>query len=242
MKEYVLETYGLSKKGGNKYRIKDVNMAVPRGCVYGFLGPNGAGKTTTMKLMLGLIRPDGGTLEVLGNQMTVKNRFEINQKTGSLIESPAFYGHLTGQENLEIIARYKGLNENDIKKVLETVHLYERKDDKVKNYSLGMKQRLGIAMALMGKPELIILDEPTNGLDPAGINEIRNLIKDIPGLYGATVIISSHLLAEIEQIADHVGIINKGQMIYEGPLSLLEKNNASLEEVFLEMTKGAEQI
>ena len=239
MKEYVVETFDLCKKGGKKYRIKNVNMSVPRGSIYGFLGPNGAGKTTTMKLMLGLIRPDGGSIEVLGKKMSPKSRFSINKHTGSLIESPGFYGHLSAQENLEIIAKYKNLGKKDIKEVLETVHLYDRKDDKVKNYSLGMKQRLGIAMALMGRPELIILDEPTNGLDPAGINEIRNLIKSIPRIYGSTVIISSHLLSEVEQMADYVGIINKGSLIFEGPLSKLEKNDASLEEVFLEMTKGA---
>ena len=192
-----------------------------------------------MKLLLGLIQPDGGNIEVLGQKMSPKSRFDINMRTGSLIESPGFYGHLTGQENLEIIARYKKLGADDIKETLNTVSLFDRKDDKVKNYSLGMKQRLGIAMALMGKPELIILDEPTNGLDPAGINEIRNLIMSIPEKYGSTVIISSHLLSEVEQIADYVGIINKGKMIYQGLLSELEIGDASLEEVFLEMTKGA---
>ncbi len=239
MKEYVVETYDLCKKIGSKYRIKDVNLSVPKGSIYGFLGPNGAGKTTTMKLMLGLIQPDGGSIEILRKKMNPESRFSINRHTGSLIESPGFYGHLSAQENLEIIARYKNLGKEAIKEVLEIVHLYDRKDDKVKNYSLGMKQRLGIAMALMGKPELIILDEPTNGLDPAGINEIRNLIRSIPKIYGSTVIISSHLLSEVEQMADYVGIINKGQMIYEGTLTSLEKNAASLEEVFLEMTKGA---
>lgn len=239
MKKYIIETYDLCKKGGRKYRVKNVNLAVPKGCIYGFLGPNGAGKTTTMKLLLGLIQPDGGAVEILGQKMSPKNRFDINMRTGSLIESPGFYGHLTGQENLEIIARYKNLGTSDIKEALDTVQLYDRKDDKVKNYSLGMKQRLGIAMALMGKPELIILDEPTNGLDPAGINEIRNLVKSIPEKYDSTVIISSHLLSEVEQIADYVGIINKGQMIYQGLLSELEIGDASLEEVFLEMTKGA---
>ena len=194
MKKYIIETYDLCKKGGRRFRVKDVNLAVPKGCIYGFLGPNGAGKTTTMKLLLGLIQPDGGNIEVLGQKMS---------------------------------------------EALNTVSLFDRKDDKVKNYSLGMKQRLGIAMALMGKPELIILDEPTNGLDPAGINEIRNLIMSIPEKYGSTVIISSHLLSEVEQIADYVGIINKGKMIYQGLLSELEIGDASLEEVFLEMTKGA---
>ena len=239
MKKYIIETYDLCKKGGRRFRVKDVNLAIPKGCIYGFLGPNGAGKTTTMKLLLGLIQPDGGNIEVLGQKMSPKSRFDINMRTGSLIESPGFYGHLTGQENLEIIARYKKLSADDIKEALNTVSLFDRKDDKVKNYSLGMKQRLGIAMALMGKPELIILDEPTNGLDPAGINEIRNLIMSIPEKYGSTVIISSHLLSEVEQIADYVGIINKGKMIYQGLLSELEIGDASLEEVFLEMTKGA---
>lgn len=239
MKKYIIKTYDLCKKSGNKFRVKDVNLAVPQGCIYGFLGPNGAGKTTTMKLLLGLIQPDGGTVEILGQKMSPRNRFDINMRTGSLIESPGFYGHLTGQENLEIIARYKNLGTADIKEALYTVSLYDRKDDKVKNYSLGMKQRLGIAMALMGNPELIILDEPTNGLDPAGINEIRNLVKSIPEKCGSTVIISSHLLSEVEQIADYVGIINKGKMIYQGLLSELEIGDASLEEVFLEMTKGA---
>ncbi|MBR6404449.1 MAG: ABC transporter ATP-binding protein [Eubacterium sp.] len=239
MEEYVVETYDLCKKSGSKYRVKDLNLCVPRGVTYGFLGPNGAGKTTTMKLLLGLIHPDGGSIEVLGKPMNARNRFEINSRIGSLIENPGFYGHLTAQENLEIIAKYKNLGVKDIKEVLDIVHLLDRKDDKVKKYSLGMKQRLGIAMALIGKPELIILDEPSNGLDPAGINEIRNLIKSIPKIYGATVIISSHLLSEVEQMADYVGIIDKGQLIYQGPQSELEIGDASLEDVFLEMTKGA---
>ena len=234
----VIETHNLSKKSGNRYRVKDVNLAVPQRCIYGFLGPNGAGKTTTMKLLLGLIQPDNGTIKILGQKMSPKSRFAINTKTGSIIESPGFYGHLTGQENLEIIARYKKLRADDIKEALNTVHLYDRKDDKVKKYSLGMKQRLGIAMAMIGNPELIILDEPTNGLDPAGIKEIRNLIKSIPERSGSTVVISSHLLSEIEQIADYVGIINKGQMIYQGRLSEIETSDTSLEEVFLEMTDG----
>ena len=235
----MIKIENLTKKYGDKKAVDDLSLHIEKGEIYGFIGHNGAGKTTTMKLLLGLIQPDGGAVEILGQKMSPKSRFDINMRTGSLIESPGFYGHLTGQENLEIIARYKNLGTSDIKEALDTVHLYDRKDDKVKNYSLGMKQRLGIAMALMGKPELIILDEPTNGLDPAGINEIRNLVKSIPEKYDSTVIISSHLLSEVEQIADYVGIINKGQMIYQGLLSELEIGDASLEEVFLEMTKGA---
>lgn len=238
MNNYCLETKGLCKKSGNKYRVRNLNMKVPNGIVYGFLGPNGAGKTTTMKLLLGLIHPDAGRIFIQGTQLTQKNRTELINLTGSLIESPGFYGHLTGQENLEIIAKYKNLSSHDIEEALRTVQLYEPKNDKVKTYSLGMKQRLGIAMALMGKPSIIILDEPTNGLDPAGINEIRELIKTLPERMGTSIIISSHLLSEIEQMADYVGIINKGELIYQGLLSELETKGSTLEEIFLGMTGG----
>ncbi len=238
MSKYIIETSNLCKKSGNKYRVKNLDMKIPKGIVYGFLGANGAGKTTTMKLMLGLIHPDSGDIYINNNKITQKNRYISNISIGSLIESPGFYGHLTGSENLEIIAKYKKLAATDIENALKTVHLYERKDEKVNTYSLGMKQRLGIAMALMGEPKIIILDEPTNGLDPAGIQEIRELIKSLPKKIGATVIISSHLLSEIEQMADYVGIINKGELIYQGTLSDLETTNASLEEIFLNMTGG----
>lgn len=238
MNNFIIETKKLCKKSGNKYRVKNLDMKVPKGMVYGFLGANGAGKTTTMKLMLGLIHPNSGDIFIDGNKITQKNRHDFNIKTGSLIESPGFYSHLTGCENLEIIAKYKRLTAEDIEKVLKIVHLYERKDEKVKTYSLGMKQRLGIAMALMGNPKIIILDEPTNGLDPAGIQEIRELIKSLPKKMGATVIISSHLLSEVEQMADYIGIINEGELIYQGTLSDLETTNSSLEEIFLNMTGG----
>jgi len=238
MNEYVIETSNLCKMSGNSYRVNDLNLKVPKYSVYGFLGPNGAGKTTTMKLILGLIHADQGEITVASTEVNGKNRMKINSLTGSLIESPGFYGHLTAQENLEIIAKYKGLGADSIEEMLKLVHLYERKDDKVKGYSLGMKQRLGIAMALMGKPPIIILDEPTNGLDPAGIQEIRELIKSLPKRYGTTVLISSHLLSEVEQMADYVGIINKGKLIYQGPLNELETADSSLEEVFLALTGG----
>ena len=213
MKKYIIETYDLCKKSGNKFRVKNVNLAVPKGCIYGFLGPNGAGKTTTMKLLLGLIQPDGGTVEVLGQKMSPKNRFDINMRTGSLIESPGFYGHLTGQENLEIIARYKNLGTDDIKEALNTVHLYDRKDDKVKNYSLGMKQRLGIAMALINNPEMLILDEPVNGLDPMGMVDVRELLISLCRDDGITIVISSHILAELYQLATDYIIISHGRII-----------------------------
>jgi len=236
MKEYVIETKGLTKKSGKRVRVNNLDMKIPMGGVYGFLGPNGAGKTSTMKLLLGLIKPDAGEVYIMGRRMTLKNRTELVRYTGSLIEIPSFYGHLTAMENMEIIARYKGLKEEDIEYVLKLVRLYDRKNEKVKNYSLGMKQRLGIAMALLGKPEVVILDEPTNGLDPAGIQEIRGLIRDLPKKENVTVLISSHLLSEIEQIADYVGIINKGELIYQGLLNDLEKGEGTLEEVFLNMT------
>ncbi len=238
MEQYVIETKNLCKKSGSRYRVKNLNMSVPKGVVYGFLGPNGAGKTTTMKLLLGLIHPDSGSIYLSGEKLTRQNQTRLVRQTGSLIESPGFYGHLTGQENLEIIARYKNLGTKEIEEALRLVNLYQRKDDKVKKYSLGMKQRLGIAMSLMGKPSLLILDEPTNGLDPAGIQEIRELIKQLPDLFGTTVLISSHLLSEIEQMADYVGILNKGEFLFQGHISELEKEQQSLEEVFLAMTGG----
>ena len=238
MNEFVIETRNLCKKGNGKYRVKNLDLKVPKGVVYGFLGPNGAGKTTTMKLLLGLIHPDSGQILLFEEPMTPKNRTRLNQLTGSLIESPGFYAHLSGQENLEIIAKYRNLDTKAMEEALKAVRLYERKDDKVKNYSLGMKQRLGIAMALMGKPSVIILDEPTNGLDPAGIQEIRKLIKSLPRTFGTTVLISSHLLSEIEQMADYVGIIRNGELVYQGPLSKLESGHASLEECFLHLTGG----
>lgn len=239
MCENVIETFQLCKKHGSVFRVKDIHLAVPKGCIYGFLGPNGAGKTTTMKLILGLIQPSQGTIRILGKEVTSSNRIQMNRCTGSLIESPSYYGHLTGQENLEIIARYKQIPVSEVGEALNIVHLYDRKDEKVKQYSLGMKQRLGIAMALLGRPQVLILDEPTNGLDPAGIQEIRGLIKSMPARYNMTVFISSHLLSEVEHMADYIGIINHGELIYQGARNHLEINNMNLEEIFLSLTGGA---
>ncbi|MBQ6786795.1 MAG: ATP-binding cassette domain-containing protein [Lachnospiraceae bacterium] len=239
---YILETTNLSKAHGSKMRVKNLQMQVPKGCVYGFLGPNGAGKTTTLKLLLGLIKPNSGSISFYGQKMTEKNRLSLLKTTGSLIESPSYYGHLTGAENLQIIAKLKGVSAKDITDVLHTVRLYEQKDKKVKHYSLGMKQRLGIAMALLGKPQILILDEPTNGLDPAGIQEIRELIKGLPATHNMTVIVSSHLLSEVEQMADMVGIIHHGEMLFQGNINELATQGSSLEEVFLAMTGGASEL
>lgn len=239
---YILETSHLVKTHGSAYRVRDVNLRVPEHSVYGFLGPNGAGKTTTLKLILGLIRPNEGDISVFGQKVTAANRLAILRQTGSLIENPSGYGHLTGLENMQIVQKLKGASEDEIVQALKTVRLYEQRDKKLKNYSLGMRQRLGLAMALLGDPKLLILDEPTNGLDPAGIQEIRELIRSLPRERDMTVIVSSHLLNEVEQMADHVGIIHHGEMLYQGPLSELEKKGDNLEDVFLLMTGGGESL
>jgi len=239
---YILETNHLSKQSGNTYRVNDLSMAVPENCVYGFLGPNGAGKSTTLKMILGLIHPSQGSIKLFGTVMNSANRLSILRQTGSLIENPGGYGHLTGLENMQIIQKLKGVNEAEISSALKTVRLYDQRDKKLSNYSLGMKQRLGIAMAILGNPKLLILDEPTNGLDPAGIQEMRQLICALPKARNMTVIISSHLLSEIEQMADQVGIIHRGRMLYQGTLADLETPGDKLEDVFLEMTGGKESL
>ena len=190
----VIETHALCKSYHGRPVVDHLNLTVPEGCVYGFLGPNGAGKSTTMKMLLGLVHPTGGSVELLGHTLNEANRIALLRQTGSLIESPSGYLHLTARENLSIVADLKDVDRKDISRVLEIVHLTKDADRKVGQYSLGMKQRLGIAMALLGSPKLLILDEPTNGLDPAGIQEMRSLIASMPQTTGATVLISSHVL------------------------------------------------
>ena len=209
----VIETHALCKSYHGRPVVDHLNLTVPEGCVYGFLGPNGAGKSTTMKMLLGLVHPTGGSVELLGHTLNEANRIALLRQTGSLIESPSGYLHLTARENLSIVADLKDVDRKDISRVLEIVHLTKDADRKVGQYSLGMKQRLGIAMALLGSPKLLILDEPTNGLDPAGIQEMRSLIASMPQTTGATVLISSHLLGEIEQMVDQVGILNHGKLL-----------------------------
>lgn len=242
MKNYILETKGLSKKSSNTYRVKDLALQVPKNSVYGFLGPNGAGKSTALKLILGLINPDEGEINIFGEKLTSSNKLQLLRKTGSLIENPGGYPHLTGLENMQIIQRLKGADPKEIEYSLKSVNLFTQKDKKLGEYSLGMKQRLGIAMALLGNPGLLVLDEPTNGLDPAGIMEMRHLICSLPKKRDITVIISSHLLSEIEQMADYVGIIHHGKMLYQGELSNLESGGGNLEDVFLEMTGRGESL
>lgn len=221
----VIETKALCKQYGPHTAVDHVELHVPQGCVYGFIGPNGAGKSTTMKMLLGLIHPTAGRVRLLGQELTEKSRLPLLRQTGSLIESPAGYLHLTAQENLEIVADLKGVPHKDIGRVLDIVHLTQDRNRRVGQYSLGMKQRLGIAMALLGSPKLLILDEPTNGLDPAGIQEMRALIQNMPAATGATVLISSHLLGEMEQMVEQVGIIDHGHILFEGPLTELQRHS-----------------
>ena len=221
----VIETKALCKQYGPHTAVDHVELHVPQGCVYGFIGPNGAGKSTTMKMLLGLIHPTAGRVRLLGQELTEKSRLPLLRQTGSLIESPAGYLHLTAQENLEIVADLKGVPHKDIGRVLDIVHLTQDRNRRVGQYSLGMKQRLGIAMALLGSPKLLILDEPTNGLDPAGIQEMRVLIRNMPAATGATVLISSHLLGEMEQMVEQVGIIDHGHILFEGPLTELQRHS-----------------
>ena len=257
--KYIVETKGLSKSYGDKQEVRDVDLKVPKGCVYGFMGPNGAGKSTTLKMLLGLVKAGSGEARIAGKEMNPKNRLEILKETGSLIESPSYYGHLTGRENLEIVRTLKGAPEKEIDQVLKLVRMERQQNKKAREYSLGMKQRLGLAVAPLrragallfaessglcpeirvmrrglgrppagiGRPELLILDEPTNGLDPAGIQEIRELICELPKRMGITVLVSSHLLSEMDQMADYVGIINHGQLIFQDKLDVLHEHSKS---------------
>ena len=237
MKE-IIRTNNLSKRYGDSLIVKSISLSVMEGTIYGFCGPNGAGKSTTLKMLLGLTRPTEGKISMLGREMTAKNRMEILRQTGSLIESPSYYGHLSGRENLEILRGLLGVPGENVEKVLKIVRLDGQGKKKVSNYSLGMKQRLGLAAALLNFPKLLILDEPTNGLDPAGIQEMRELIRSLPETYGMTVIISSHLLSEIDQIVDDIGIIANGKLKYQGSLDRLHEQDKTktLEEIFLNMT------
>lgn len=217
----IIQTHDLCKQYGNALRVSHLNLNVPEGSIYGFLGPNGAGKSTTLKMILGLVRPTAGSIRVLGKDMDSSNRLSVLRQVGSLIESPSYYGHLTGEENLRIVQTLRGIPEKNIREVLQIVRLDGQREKKVAHYSLGMKQRLGLAAALLGYPKLLILDEPTNGLDPAGIQEMRELICDLPGRFGMTVVVSSHLLSEIDQMANHVAIIREGELVFQDSLEAL---------------------
>ena len=219
--DLVVTTDGLTKTYGDFHAVDHLDLRVPRGGIYGFLGPNGAGKSTTMKLLLGLTRPTSGTMSVLGHPVSPRSPLPAGA-IGSLIEGPSYYPRLTGPENLAMVADYLSLPRVRVQHALATVALTGQDEKLVKDYSLGMKQRLGLAMALLADPPLMLLDEPTNGLDPAGVAEIRELIVALARQEGVTVIVSSHILSEIEQMADVVGIICAGSLRYQGPLSGLQ--------------------
>ncbi len=198
----------------------DVNLNIEKGSIYGFLGPNGSGKTTTLSLLLGLLEHQQGSIEIFGKDMR-QHRIDILRRTGSLIETPSLYSHLTAKENLELYRPFYGVKGERITEVLKIVGLEDTGKKTAKKFSLGMKQRLAIALALLPAPELLILDEPSNGLDPSGIIELRQLVKDLNQQYGMTIVISSHILSEVEKMVSHLGIIYKGKMLFEGTLSQL---------------------
>ena len=232
MPDILLETHDLQFGfSAGQPIIKDLNLRVEKGSVYGFLGPNGAGKTTTMRLVLGLLESGENSVKIFGKTLA-HNRAEIFSRTGNLIETPSLYEHLTGWDNLEITRRIKGVRRQRIGEVLELVRLGHAAHKKAKTYSLGMKQRLGLAVALLSEPELLILDEPTNGLDPNGMIETRELLLRLNRELGVTILISSHLLSEIEKMATHVGIIHKGNLLFQGTtneLATLKSHQALLQ-------------
>ena len=216
--EKILEIKNLKKTYNNRGVLDIDSLEIEEGSIYGLIGKNGAGKSTLMKLILGLVKKDDGEIKVFGQEINSNNQKDLNKNLGALIESPSFYDHLSGYENLEIICQMKGIKKEEISKTLDLVGLNNVGKKKAKDYSLGMKQRLGIAMALIGSPKLLILDEPINGLDPQGIEEMRNLFKNIVKKTSTSILISSHILDEIEKISTHIGILKDGNLTYNGSL------------------------
>ncbi len=240
----IIQTEKLTKRYKDFTAVDSLSLHIRKGSIYGFLGPNGAGKSTTMKILLGLTKATSGTFSVDGKTMPM-DRMKILSEVGSLIESPSYYSNLTGKENLDIVRKILKLPKSSVDEALQFVALTEFGDRLVKKYSLGMKQRLGLASALLGNPSILILDEPTNGLDPSGVYEIRKLIKELPQKLNCTILISSHLLSEIELTCDDVGILNHGRLLYEGSMDGLKSHVKSLglignnlEEMFLEMIES----
>ena len=236
---YILQTNHLTKTIGGKTLVRDINLHVKKGEIYGFLGPNGAGKTTVMKLITNLWKPTAGTVELFGKTLTPQS-YEVLKRMGSIIEFPTFYEHMTGYENLKLHAEYMGYYQHgSIEHVLELLQLADAGGTPVKNYSLGMKERLGIARAVLTRPELLILDEPTNGLDPAGMKQIRDLLKALCTEYEITIMISSHILSEIESIADTIGVIHHGRMQKEITMEEIREMSFAYIELSVENPKRA---
>lgn len=223
MVDYIIETRNLTKRFGKQTAVNSLDMKIEKGKIYGLLGKNGAGKTTTMCMLLNLSKPTNGEIFFFGKHYK-QDPYDVYSKIGSIIETPGFYENLSAFDNLKVFAKLRGdYNKEDIEKALEIVSLTHAKDKKFKNFSLGMKQRLGIAAAIMHNPEILILDEPINGLDPMGIKEIRKLLKDLSEVYGTTILISSHILSEIEAIADVIGVMDGGLLIEEVSMNQLHE-------------------
>lgn len=236
---YIVQTKHLSKAIDGKKLVEDVNIHVKKGGIYGFLGPNGAGKTTVMKMITNLWKPTNGMVILFG-QALEPGSYEVLKRMGSMIEFPSFYEHMSGKDNLQLHCEYMGYyNKGSVEEALEMLHLSEAADKPAGSYSLGMKQRLGIARAILCRPELVILDEPANGLDPAGMKQIRDLFRMLCTEYGMTFMISSHLLSEIESIADTVGIIHRGKMLKEISMKEIAEMNTAYLELAVEDTKKA---
>lgn len=238
MSEFIIETNQLTKKFSQRYAVENVDLKIKKGEIYGFLGPNGAGKTTTIRMLLGLAKPTKGSIHIFGKDMK-KEKLNVLKRVGSLVEYPSYYGHLNAYENLEAIRILLDAPKSRINEVLSIVRLSKEAKRPVKGFSLGMKQRLGIAAALLGNPELLILDEPTNGLDPSGILEIRELIKSMPREHGITILVSSHLLSEMDQMATQVGIISKGRMIFQDSIEALRQRAQSKIAIKVDRTEQA---
>ena len=239
---YILQTSHLSKTIDGKQLVTDVNIHVKKGEVYGFLGPNGAGKTTVMKMLTNLWKPTSGTAWLFGKALE-KTSYEVLKRMGSIIEFPTFYDHMSGKDNLQLHCEYMGYyNKGSVEEALQMLGLSDAADRPAGSYSLGMKQRLGIARAILCKPELVILDEPTNGLDPAGMKQIRDLFRMLCTEYGMTLMISSHLLPEIESIADTVGVIHHGKMMKEISMKEIAETNTAYIELAVEDTKKAAYV
>lgn len=220
-----VETEGLTRRFGRHLAVDRLSLRVPQGAIYGFLGRNGAGKTTTLKMLLGLLKPTAGAARICGIDVA-RDRIGAARKVGALLEAHGFYGNLTGWENLDLTRTLLGLAASEIDRVLEVVDLTGNARRRVSDYSLGMRQRLGLARAMLGAPPVLILDEPTNGLDPDGIADMRGFLKTLPERTGATVLLSSHLLGEIEQTATHIGIVHEGRLVLEGELARLKAETA----------------
>lgn len=238
MSGLVIETRGLTHHFGQQKVVDDLSLKVPKGSIYGFLGPNGAGKTTSIKILLNLLKSPKDTVYLFGKEIN-SNRIKSLKRLGALVEQPAIYAHLTGKENLINRCILLGISKRKADEMLALVGLAEAADKKAGKYSLGMKQRLGISLALLSDPELLLLDEPTNGLDPNGIIEIRNLMIELAGKHGKTILVSSHLLSEIERIATHVGIINKGKLLFQGTIAELHDLSKPTIEIEVSDVAGA---